>query len=108
MSTRHVHRTIVEASELPRIIRLKENLYGACFPLMKQLPARFILDRARAAGLLHPGSTVIETTSGTFGLALAIVCALRDYRLIVVSDPVIDDSLRRRLVDLGADVEIVT
>lgn len=108
MTLRQPHRTIVEASELPRIVRLRENLYGACFPLMKQLPARFILDRAREAGLVRPGSVVIETTSGTFGLALATVCALRDYRLILVSDPVIDDALKRRLTDLGARVEIVT
>ncbi len=102
------HRTVVDATELPRIVRLTGNLYGACFPLMKQLPARFILDRARDAGLLQPGAHVIETTSGTFGLALAIVCALRGYHLTIVSDPVIDDPLKRRLIDLGARVEIVT
>lgn len=106
-SIRHAHHTVVEASELPRMVRLGRNLYGACFSLMKQLPARFILDRAREAGQVRPGSTVIESTSGTFGLALAIVCALRGYRLIIVSDPVIDDALARRLADLGARVEIV-
>lgn len=100
--------TAIEAYELPRIVRLRDNLYGACFPLMKQLPARFILDRARADGRLRPTTTVIETTSGTFGLALAMVCSLRGYRLVLVSDPVIDDVLRRRLEDLGARVDIVT
>lgn len=108
MRMRHVHPTIVEANELPRIVRLDRNLYGACFSLMKQLPARFMLDRARDAGLLRPGSTIIETTSGTFGLALAMLCALRQYRLIVVSDPVMDEPLKRRLTELGARVEIVT
>ena len=107
MRNRAVERTYTDAIELPRIIRLGGNLYGAAFTLMKLLPARFILDRAEDAGLLRPGSTVIETTSGTFGLALAMLCALRGYRLILVSDPAIDEPLKRRLEDLGTRVEIV-
>lgn len=74
---------------------------------MKLVPARFVLDRAAAGGFLTPGGTVIETTSGTFGLALAMICALRGYRLILVSDPAIAPPLRRRLEDLGSQVEIV-
>jgi cysteine synthase A len=50
---------------------------------------------------------VIETTSGTFGLALAMECSLRNHPLILVSDPVIDPAFQRRLRDLGAEVVIV-
>lgn len=107
MKLRQVNRTIAEAIELPRIIQLGENLFAAAFPLMKLVPARFILDRARAEGIIHPGSVIIETTSGTFGLALAILSALRGYRLILVSDPAIDESFKRRLEDIGTRVEIV-
>jgi cysteine synthase A len=99
--------TVVESVVLPKLIRLNSNLYGAAFFLMKLLPARFILDRARDAGLLHEGSVVIETTSGTFGLALAMLCKLRNYKLILVSDPAIDPPLQRRLEDLGTTVDIV-
>jgi cysteine synthase len=104
---RNVVPTITDAVELPRLIRLSEGLYAASFTLMKLLPARFILDRARDARLLSPGSVIIETTSGTFGLALAMLSALRDYRLILVSDSAIDDALKNRLEQLGARVEIV-
>jgi S-sulfo-L-cysteine synthase (3-phospho-L-serine-dependent) len=107
MAHRRVAPTVVDAIELPRILRLEENFYAASFVLMKLLPARFIMDRARDAGLVGKGSTVIESTSGTFGLALAIVCALSKYNLVLVSDPVIDPALKRRLEDLGARVEIV-
>ena len=99
--------TITTALELPRIVRLGPNLFGAAFSLMKLLPARHILDRAQAAGQLEPGTVVIETTSGTFGLALAMECSLRGHPLVLVSDPSVDPALRRRLRDLGADVEIV-
>ncbi|MDF5722116.1 MAG: cysteine synthase family protein [Rhizonema sp. PD37] len=101
------YSTTDEAFLLPRLIRLEKNLYGAAFFLMKLLPARFILDSAEKEGHIHRGTTVIETTSGTFGLALAILCAQRGYNLILVSDPAIDDALKLRLEDLGTRVEIV-
>lgn len=104
---RQAYTTVSDAFELPKIVRLGENLYAAFFFLMKLMPARFILDRARDRGLIGPGSIIIETTSGTFGLALAILCAEAGYKLIVVSDPAIDTPFIRRLEDLGARVEIV-
>jgi cysteine synthase A len=99
--------TITGALELPRIVRLGPNLYGAAFTLMKLLPARHILDRAAGEGRLEPGTVVIESTSGTFGLALAMECRLRGRPLVLVSDPAVDPRLRRRLRDLGAAVDIV-
>ena len=107
MQIRRIGRSIAEAAELPKIVKLGDNLFAACFFLMKMLPARFIFDRARDAGLIRPGSTVIETTSGTFGLALAIHSALRGYKLILVSDPAVDEAMKSRLEDLGTRVEIV-
>ncbi|HET7462103.1 MAG TPA: pyridoxal-phosphate dependent enzyme, partial [Longimicrobium sp.] len=58
-------------------------------------------------GDLRPGGLIAETTSGTFGLALAMVARLGGHRLTLVSDPAIDAALRRRLEDLGATVHIV-
>jgi len=107
MRINQVARSVAEAEELPRLIQLSENLFAASFFLMKLLPAQFILERAKDAGRLHPGSTIIETTSGTFGLGLAIHCALKGYNLILVSDPAVDESLKRRLEELGARVDIV-
>ena len=107
VADRRPHASVVEATELPRIIRLTGNLYAAAFSLMKLLPARYILDRAQAAGLLAPGTPVLETSSGTFGLGLALVCRLRGYPLTIVGDAAIDTELRTRLEMLGAAVEIV-
>src|SRR5271155_4073289 len=107
MKIRAAGPTIAHAAEVPRVVQLERNLNAVVFSLMKLLPARFILDRARDAGALAPGSTIIETTSGTFGLALAILSVLGSYRLILVSDPVIDRPLKERLEDLGACVEII-
>ncbi|WP_346012300.1 cysteine synthase family protein [Streptomyces sp. SID3343] len=98
----------VAAAEMPRLVRLEHNLYAACFTVMKLLPARYIVDTAVERGELRPGTTVVETSSGTFGLGLAMVTALRGYPLVLVSDPVLDAPLKARLEDLGARVEIVT
>ncbi|WP_406320100.1 pyridoxal-phosphate dependent enzyme [Streptomyces sp. NBC_01637] len=98
--------SIVEASVLPRLIRLGPNLCGAAFTLMKLLPARFMIDRAEQRGDLRPGTTVLETSSGTFALGLAMVCRLRGYPLVIVGDPAIDPVLRRRLLELNTRVEI--
>jgi cysteine synthase len=97
----------VDAYQLPRLIRLAPNLYAACFTLMKMIPARFILQQAAARGDLQPGTVIAETTSGTFGLALAMQALKMKRRLVLVSDPVIDDRLYKRLIDLGAEVERV-
>ncbi|WP_395367096.1 PLP-dependent cysteine synthase family protein [Streptomyces sp. YH02] len=98
---------MVEATELPRIIQVRDNLYAAAFSLMKLLPARFIIDSAEASGTLTPGTQIIETSSGTFGLGLALVCRLRGYPLTIVGDSAVDHDLRNRLQLLGARVEIV-
>jgi len=98
---------VVEAQRIPTVLRLHDNLYALTYRLMKMVPARHILRRAARSGLLGPGTTVVETTSGTFGLALAMQCAIDGYPLVLVSDPVIDARLYRQLEDLGARVDIV-
>jgi len=108
MTIRGSFAEATDAYQLPRLIRLAPNLYAACFTLMKMVPARFILRRAAEQGRLEPGTVIVETTSGTFGLALAMQAVHLDRRLILVSDPVIDERLYRRLTDLGAVVERVT
>jgi len=102
-----IHANFVDAIALPRLVWLRPNLIGLAFPLMKLLPARFMLDRAQENGLLEPDAVVIETSSGTFGLALSILCNLRGLNLILVSDPAIDTALQRRLRDLSTRLEIV-
>ncbi|CAD6563298.1 pyridoxal-phosphate dependent enzyme [Paraburkholderia sabiae] len=97
----------LEDFENPRIVRLTDDLYGASFFLMKLLPARFMLERATEEGLLRPGATICESSSGTFGLALAMLSVQYGYKLILVSDWSIDRHLHKRLLELGVQIEIV-
>ena len=43
-----------------------------------------MIEQAEREGRLHPGATVVEPTSGNTGVGLALVCALKGYRLICV------------------------
>ncbi|TCK94635.1 pyridoxal-phosphate dependent enzyme [Paraburkholderia sp. BL9I2N2] len=106
MSSRTLMRNL-EDFENPRIVELSADLYGASFFLMKLLPARFMLERAVEQGQLKPGFTICESSSGTFGLALAMLAVQYGYKFTLVSDWAIDRHLHRRLAELGTHVEIV-
>jgi len=51
---------------------------------VKDRPAIAMLDAAERAGLIRPGSTIVEGTSGNTGVGLAIVAARRHYRCVFV------------------------
>lgn len=46
--------------------------------------AAYMIERAEAAGLLRPGDTIVEATSGNTGNALSMVAAVKGYRMLVV------------------------
>src|SRR5262245_53175018 len=92
----------------PTLIPIGTNLAAMSFPLMKIYPAERCIRRAFEDGLIDSESLVVETSSGTMALSLAIVCNLTSLRLAIVTDKVCDDALKRRLEDLGASVDIVT
>ncbi|MER9638441.1 cysteine synthase family protein [Mesorhizobium sp. M0228] len=96
------------AYALPRIIRCGTNLYLAQFAFMKLLPAKYIIEKALARGTLTRNMKVLETSSGTFALGLAVVCREFGFPLEIFTDPVMDKGLENRLRSLGAKVFVVT
>src|ERR671911_1717239 len=73
---------------------------------VKDRPAVSMIDVAERDGLLKPGGTLVEPTSGNTGLGLAMVAALRGYRVIAV----MPDKMSREKIDTlrayGAEVVI--
>jgi cystathionine beta-synthase/cysteine synthase A len=75
---------------------------------VKDRPARFLVRQARELGLLGPGGVIIESTSGNFGVALAMIGAAAGYRVIIVVDPKVPPAHRRVIEAYGAEVVEVT
>lgn len=89
----------------PRRVRLKlesSNRWGSS----KDRTAVGLLDALEADGLLHRGATVVESTSGNLGVALAGLCRERGFGFVAVVDPRLSQANLRRLRELGAVVEI--
>ena len=63
-----------------------------------------IIDDAEKRGLLKPGQTVIEATSGNTGIALAMVCAARGYPFVATLVETFSVERRRVMKALGAKV----
>ncbi|MGI8667038.1 MAG: cysteine synthase family protein [Jatrophihabitans sp.] len=74
---------------------------------LKDRAAWHILRTAERAGLLGPGSTIIESSSGNFSIALAMIGAIRGYRIIAVVDPKITPTNRGLLEAYGAEIIVV-
>jgi|ERR1700722_14523955 cysteine synthase A len=64
-----------------------------------------IIEDAERRGLLVPGQTVVEATSGNTGIALAMVCAARGYRFVAVMPE--SFSVERRLVMRAYGAKVV-
>lgn len=69
--------------------------------------ARQMIDDAETRGLLGPGQTIVEVTSGNTGCGLAIVCAVRGYRFVSVMSKANSMERVRMMEVLGAKVVLV-
>ena len=65
-----------------------------------------MIEAAEREGLLKPGGTVIEATSGNTGIGLALAAAVKGYKCIFVMTDKASVEKSRYLKALGADVVI--
>jgi cysteine synthase len=75
---------------------------------MKDRPAMHMVERGRARTDLRPGARIVESTSGTLGLGLALAGTAYRHPVTVVTDPGMEPIVQRMLLAYGADVELVT
>lgn len=83
------------------------NLYAKCEfmnPIsIKDRPVFNIITEAEHQGLIGPGSTLIESTSGNTGMAIAYIAAIRGYRAILVMSEIQSVERRKIMKAFGAE-----
>jgi 2,3-diaminopropionate biosynthesis protein SbnA len=75
---------------------------------IKDRAAMHIISEAERRGWLKPGGTIIESSSGNFGISLAMIGAAKGYRVIILVDPKTTSSNLALLKCFGAEVIVVT
>ena len=74
---------------------------------MKDRMAQSMIARAEGDGRLKPGDTVVEYTGGSTGASLALVCAAKGYRLVIVSSDAFSEEKLAQMAALGAELRLV-
>ncbi len=106
---------VVGGTPLTRLNRLPKPGGAVVLAKMESLnPGGSVKDRIAVAmvedaerrGILKPGSTLVEPTSGNTGIGLAMVCAVRGYRLILAMPDDMSVERQRLLSRYGAEIHL--
>jgi len=71
---------------------------------VKDRPALSMILKAEARGTIRPGDTLIEPTSGNTGIALAMVAAIRGYRMVLIMPEHLSIERRQSMRAYGAEL----
>jgi cysteine synthase A len=104
---------IIGGTPLVQLSRISRQSRATVFAKLEfQNPLGSVKDRvgnamiaaAETEGLITPGATIVEPTSGNTGLALAFTCPAKNYRLILTMPETMSIERRMLLKHLGAEV----
>ena len=103
----------IGATPLVRLNRITEGLNAHIFakleffnPLgsVKDRIAASMIEAAEVEGQINPQTLIVEPTSGNTGIALAFICAAKNYRLCLTMPDTMSEERRRLLKHLGAEL----
>lgn len=75
---------------------------------VKDRPALSMIKQAEDSGRIKPGDTLIEATSGNTGIALAMVAAMRGYRMVLIMPDNLSIERRQTMAAFGAKFILVS
>ncbi|NNF06051.1 MAG: pyridoxal-phosphate dependent enzyme, partial [Candidatus Eisenbacteria bacterium] len=74
---------------------------------MKDRMALAMIEAAEKDGRLKPGGHVVEYTAGSTGVSLAFICAVKGYKLTIVTSDAFSSEKRNHMAALGAEMVLV-
>ena len=94
------------------LIKLSDKLYGKLESVnpggsIKDRPVKYILDDYEKNNLIKKGDTIVEATSGNTGISLAMMCAERGYKCVIVMPSDMSEERKKMMKFFGADLEEV-
>jgi cysteine synthase A len=103
------HTPLLELQNIEKVYDLKARIlakieYFNPGGSIKDRAAKEMLDDAERRGILTPSTVIIEPTSGNTGIGLAMLCAVRGYRLIIVMPDSMSKERRLLMEAFGAEV----
>ncbi len=105
--------SFVRDAPLVRLQRLPGNTSNVILAKMegnnpagsvKDLPALSMIKRAEARGEIKPGDRLIEATSGNTGIALAMVAAIKGYKMTLIMPDNMSDERKASMKAYGAEI----
>jgi cysteine synthase B len=75
---------------------------------VKDRPALSMINQAEIKGAIKPGDTLIEATSGNTGIALAMVAAIKGYKMVLIMPDNLSMERRWAMEAYGAELILVT
>lgn len=71
---------------------------------IKDRSALFMIEEAERIGILKPGGTIIESSSGNQGIACAMIGALKEYKVVITASPAMSEEKIKTIKAYGAKV----
>ncbi|KUO61434.1 MAG: cysteine synthase [Gracilibacter sp. BRH_c7a] len=71
---------------------------------IKDRVAKYMIEQAEARGVLHPGMTIMEPTSGNTGIGIALVGVQKGYRVVIVMPENMSEERKKIILALGAEL----
>lgn len=93
------------AADLPCTVAAKLESWNPAGSVKDRTASRIVAEAERK-GLLKPGGTIVESTSGNMGVGLSLVAAVKGYRCIVVTTDKQSEDKVNLVKAFGADVRI--
>ena len=102
---------ILHAKTYEKSVKAEANIYVKLEYLnpagsIKDRAALYMVEDAEKRGILKPGSTIIEPTSGNTGVGLALVAIVKGYKLILTMPESMSIERRKLLAARGAKIEL--